>query len=108
MDFAKPIGIGPHFSVHVVTDKEVLLLSEQRSYRLQGKLYVALMPFLDGRRTGEEIICAFAGRISRERLRKVLADLVEKNYACHLAPSPSPPRPIGGLPPKRRGCCVRH
>src|SRR5918993_3315623 len=84
MDFARPIGIGPHFSVHVVTDKEVLLLSEQRSYRLQGKLYVALMPFLDGRRTGEEIICAFAGRISRERLRKVLADLVEKNYACHL------------------------
>src|SRR5579862_5033892 len=73
LDATKPIGIAPHFSVHVVNDREVLLLSEQRSYRLGGKLYVALLPFLDGKRTGEEIVTAFAGRIAPDRLRGVLS-----------------------------------
>ena len=67
MDPAKPIGFGPQFNVHVVGDRELLLLSEQRSFRLVGKLYVALVPFLDGKHTGEEIISAFAGRIAPDR-----------------------------------------
>ncbi|CAN5898172.1 TOMM precursor leader peptide-binding protein [soil metagenome] len=83
-DLDRLIGIGPHFSVHIAGDREVLLLSEKRSFRLTGRLYVALVPFLDGKRTGEEIVGAFAGRIAPDRLRKVLADLLAKNYACLL------------------------
>lgn len=84
MDPAKPIGFGPQFNVHVVGDRELLLLSEQRSFRLVGKLYVALVPFLDGKHTGEEIISAFAGRIAPDRLRQVLMDLLAKSYAHYF------------------------
>lgn len=84
MDLAKPIGFGPQFNVHVVGDRELLLLSEQRSFRLVGKLYVALVPFLDGKHTGKEIIGAFAGRVEPDRLRQVLTDLLAKSYAHYL------------------------
>jgi ribosomal protein S12 methylthiotransferase accessory factor len=84
MDIAKPIGFGPQFNVHVVGDRELLLLSEQRSFRLVGKLYVALVPFLDGKHTGEEIISAFAGRVPPDRLHQVLTDLLAKSYVNFL------------------------
>lgn len=84
IDFARPIAISPHFSVHVVGDREVMLLSEQRSFRLAGKLYVAMLPFLDGGRTAEEIVQAFAGRAPEERVRQALGNLVSKDYARHV------------------------
>src|SRR5258705_10898720 len=84
MDFDQTIGIAPQFSSYALDERQVLLLSEQRSFRLSGKLYVALLPFLDGKRTGEEIVRAFAGRIAPDRLRGVLAAMVDKNYACYL------------------------
>ena len=81
IDFGKPLAVSPNFSIHVVGDREVLLLSEHRSYRLAGRLYVAMMPLLDGQRTGEEIIQAFVGRAPEERLRQALRTLIEKDYA---------------------------
>jgi len=84
IDLSLPIGISPQFSAHVVGDRHVLLLSEQRSFRLTGKLYVALIPYLDGKRTGEDIMRAFAGRAPEERLRTALGNLLGKSYACHL------------------------
>ena len=51
MDFDQTIGIAPQFSSYALDERQVLLLSEQRSFRLTGKLYVALLPFLDGSRT---------------------------------------------------------
>ena len=49
-----PSHILPLFplSSYALDERQVLLLSEQRSFRLTGKLYVALLPFLDGNRTG--------------------------------------------------------
>lgn len=84
IDFGRPLAVSPHFSVHVVGDREVLLLSEQRSFRLAGKLYVAMMPLLDGQRTGEDIVRTFAGRAPEERVRQALRNLVEKDYARHV------------------------
>ena len=84
LDFGRPLAISPQFSVHVVGDREVMLLSEQRSFRLAGKLYVAMLPLLDGSRTADEIVHAFAGRAPEERVRQALSNLAEKDYARHV------------------------
>ncbi len=84
MDYERPIGLSPHFSIHVVGDNQVLLLSEQRSFRLTGKLYVAMIPYLDGTRTGTGVIEAFKGRAPEERLRGALENLTEKGYAAYV------------------------
>ena len=69
MDFDQTIGIAPQFSSYALDERQVLLLSEQRSFRLTGKLYVALLPFLDGSRTGQAVVEAFEGRFDGARLR---------------------------------------
>jgi oxazoline/thiazoline synthase len=84
VDLDRRISFGPHFSVHVVDNSQVLLLSEQRSFRLSGKLYVAMVPHLDGTRTGAEIVDAFAGRASKEQLHLALNNLLKKNYASYV------------------------
>ncbi|MEQ8501780.1 MAG: TOMM precursor leader peptide-binding protein [Sneathiellaceae bacterium] len=89
MDLAvdRSIGLNPHFSVHVLDEGQLLLLSEQRSFRLSGRLYVALVPYLDGRRTIAEILAAFAGHETEERLRLALGNLLAKGYAGYLDPA---------------------
>lgn len=84
MDLERPVGFSPHFSIHIVGDNQVLLLSEQRSFRLTGKLYVAMIPYLDGTRTGAGVIEAFTGRASEERLRGALSNLMEKGYVTYV------------------------
>jgi ribosomal protein S12 methylthiotransferase accessory factor len=84
MDFDKPIGVSPQFSSYVLDERRVLLLSEQRSFRLNGKLYVALLPLLDGRSTGEAVVAAFDGRVDAARLRSVLEDMFGKGYITQL------------------------
>ncbi|MBV8187385.1 MAG: TOMM precursor leader peptide-binding protein [Alphaproteobacteria bacterium] len=84
-----PLRISPQFSVHVVGERQVLLLSEQRSFRLSGKLYVALLPYLDGSRDEDEIVRAFA-RVPEDRLRAALSNMIAKGYVCavdRLAPT---------------------
>jgi len=85
--FDAPIGLNPQFSIHVVADRQVLLLSEQRSFRLTGKLYVSLVPYLDGSRTGDEIVAAFAGRAPEERVRFAIENMLKKDYAGPVAPA---------------------
>ena len=82
----RPLSIAPHFSVHVISEDQLLLLSEQRSFRLTGRLYVTLLPLLDGSRTGEDIVAALAGQESEERLRFAVGNLLRKGYACPVAP----------------------
>ncbi len=80
----RKIGVNPHFSVHVLSERQVLLLSEHRSFRLNGKLYVALLDHLDGSRTLSQVLAAFAGRLPEERLRAALANMLDKGYAGYL------------------------
>jgi len=84
MDFDQTIGIAPQFSTYAIDERQVLLLSEQRSFRLTGKLYVALLPFLDGSRTGQAVVEAFAGRFDGARLRGVLSNMFDKGYITQL------------------------
>lgn len=84
VELDRPIGLSPHFSAHVIEDRQVLLLSEQRSFRLAGKLYAAMMPYLDGTRTGDQILGAFAGRVPADRLRLALHNMIEKDYVTYV------------------------
>jgi ribosomal protein S12 methylthiotransferase accessory factor len=84
MDFEQTIGIAPQFSSYALDERQVLLLSEQRSFRLTGKLYVALLPFLDGSRTGQAVVQAFEGRFDGARLRTILGDMFAKGYITQL------------------------
>jgi oxazoline/thiazoline synthase len=83
-DFERRIGLSRRFSVHVVDDRQVLLLSEERSFRLSGKLYVALLPYLDGTRTGLDVVQAFAGRAPDERVRGAVTNMLAKGYADYV------------------------
>src|SRR5712691_9800760 len=90
VDFDRRIAFSPQFSVHIVEDRQILLLSEQRSFRLTGKLYVAMAPYLDGTRTGSDIVGAFAGRAPEERMRLAVRNMLAKgyaNYVDHSAPA---------------------
>lgn len=84
IELERPIGIRPHYSVHVVDDRQVLLLSEQRSFRLAGKLYAAMVPYLDGTRTGRQIVDAFAGRAPEDRLRLALQTMLRRDYVTYI------------------------
>lgn len=84
VDLDRPIGLSPNYAVHVVDDRHVLLLSERRSFRLTGKLYVAMVPHLDGSRSGREIVAAFATRGAAERVRQALGTMLDKDYATYF------------------------
>jgi ribosomal protein S12 methylthiotransferase accessory factor len=84
MDLDRTIGISPQFSAYAIDERQVLLLSEQRSFRLTGKLYVALLPFLDGSRTGRAVVQAFDGQVDSMALGAVLKDMFGKGYITQL------------------------
>ena len=44
MDFDQTIGIAPQFSSYALDERQVLLLSEQRSFRLTGKRIFRMAP----------------------------------------------------------------
>ena len=83
-DFERRIGLSPRFSVHIVDGRQVLLLSEERSFRLVGKLYVAMLPYLDGTRTGLDVIRAFAGRAPDDRVRGAVTNMLAKSYVDYV------------------------
>ena len=87
IDLGQVIGISPQFNAHVVDERQILLLSEERSFRLSGRLYVALLPYLNGERTGDEVLAAFDGRVPSARLQSVLHDMLSKQYIRYLHPS---------------------
>ena len=80
----KFIGFSPQFSVYTMDDRQLLLLSEQRSFRLSGRLYVALAPYLDGKKTINNIIMAFEDRVPVERMTSVLKEMYAKSYITYL------------------------
>lgn len=84
IDLGQLIGISPQFNAHVVGEREILLLSEDRSFRLSGRLYVALLPYLSGTRTGNDVIASFQDRVPSARLQSVLQDMLSKQYIRYL------------------------
>src|SRR5262245_56705656 len=70
----------PHFDVHVLDEHHVALLAEGGNLMLQGKLYVLLVPFLQGGHTLSDILAALEGKAPAERVRLATGDLIEKKY----------------------------
>lgn len=50
------LAVAPHFSLHWESSDAVLLFSDARSLRLRGPLNAGLVPLLDGRFTGRQIL----------------------------------------------------
>lgn len=88
------IAFAPHFDVHTVDERRLLLLSEDRSILLTGKLYVAIAPYLDGSRTRDEIVAALRSEIMAplDRIELAMSTLLTKRYATPIAPGVPAPR----------------
>src|SRR6202021_236466 len=55
-DPCAPLAFAAHLGAHVLSDDEVILLSERERYALNGPVYAALAPFLDGSRSADELV----------------------------------------------------
>jgi len=84
INLEKIIGVSPQFCTHFTDENRVLLLSEQRSFRLNGRLYVALLPYLNGKLTGLDVIKIFEERVPFDRMKSVLQNMLSKNYISYL------------------------
>ncbi len=81
---AQRIAVAPHFSVHLQDAERVLLLSEERSFRLRGALYCALLSRLDGSLTGRQLCDQFRESASEQELTSILETLIERGYLVVL------------------------
>lgn len=74
------LGFSPQFSVHARGDDQVLLLSEQRSFRLKGRLYRELVPLLDGSHSEAEIVARLEPRATPQNVMTALRNLRDRGY----------------------------
>jgi ribosomal protein S12 methylthiotransferase accessory factor len=91
---APKIAFAPHFDVRTLDEQRVLLLSEDRSFLLTGKLYVAMAPYLDGSRTREEIVAALRSTTTAppDRIELAMSTLLTRKYATAVAAGVAAPR----------------
>jgi oxazoline/thiazoline synthase len=82
------IAFAPHFEVRTLDERLLLLLSEDRSVLLTGKLYVLMAPYLDGSRTRDEIVAALRATTPAplDRIEQAMSTLLGKQYAAPVAP----------------------
>ena len=105
---AEPSGgrliFAAHLRAHVLSDDEVILLSERERFALNGRVYPALSPLLDGSRTADEIVAQLADAHSAAQLHLALMRLQRRGYVVPAArphteptgaPTDSPPLPAG-------------
>src|SRR5262249_40917700 len=81
------IAFAPHFEVRTLGDRRLLLLSEDRSVLLTGKLYVMIAPYLDGSRTRAEIVATLRATTDAppDRIETAMSTLLDKRYAAPVA-----------------------
>lgn len=89
MGYDAPLGISPQFNVHHCASDQLLLLSEKRSFRLTGDLYVRLLPLLDGKKSEAEIIAALADVAPPEEVRKALEHMAKRGYVRARSAAPT-------------------
>lgn len=76
------LRLKPHLAAHVVSPEEVALLGESGRYALRGKVYAAVVPLLDGKRSDDDIAARLRGRIAPELVYYALGELEAKGYAA--------------------------
>ena len=79
------LRLKPHFAAYVVSPEEVALLGEGGRYALRGKVYAAVVPLLDGKRSDDDIVAHLRGRIAPELVYYALGELEAKGYAAPAA-----------------------
>src|SRR3954453_1296179 len=80
------LAFSPHFSLHLQDSERLLLLSEERSFRLNGGIYAKLLPLLDGRLRGQEIINRLSAVEPPDTAALRLARMIEKGYVAVVDP----------------------
>jgi hypothetical protein len=66
----------------VLDERRIRLLSEDRSFLLTGKLYVAVARYLAGAHTAEDIVAALKPGAPVERIPLALSNMLAKGYAA--------------------------
>ncbi|HZY55226.1 MAG TPA: TOMM precursor leader peptide-binding protein [Reyranella sp.] len=79
------LAYAPHFSLFFQGADRLLLLSEERSFRLNGAVYQALVPLLDGQLSGREILDRLAGAEEATTLHGRLERLIRNGYVTKVA-----------------------
>lgn len=75
-----------HLHVEIISGEGVLLLSEDGTKALHGKVYELIAALLDGRRSADDIVDALAGRTESAKVYYALS-LMEKNgYLADSSP----------------------
>jgi len=80
------LAYAPHFSLYAQGPDRLLLLSEERSFRLNGAIYQTLIPLLGGKLLGREVVDRLAGVEPPAHLRGRLARLLKSGYVTIVAP----------------------
>ncbi len=80
------LAYAPHFTLYAQGEDRLLLISEERSFRLNGAIYRTLIPLLDGHLRGQEVIDRLASIEPPAELRSRLGRLLANGYATIVAP----------------------
>ncbi|MBS0550333.1 MAG: TOMM precursor leader peptide-binding protein [Proteobacteria bacterium] len=80
------LAYAPHFSLYAQGADRLLLLSEERSFRLNGAIYQTMIPLLDGTLRGREVVERLAGVEPPEQLRGRIVRLLKSGYATLVVP----------------------
>jgi ribosomal protein S12 methylthiotransferase accessory factor len=80
------LAFSPHLDVSVLDERRVLLVSEDRSFSLTGKLYVMLAAMLDGTKTIAQLVSALrSAGAPLDRIETALSTMLKKKYAAPVA-----------------------
>jgi oxazoline/thiazoline synthase len=80
--FSMPLlCLKPHLAAHLVSPEELALLGENGRFALRGKLYAAVVPLLNGKRTNDSIVAHLSGRFPPELVYYALDELEARGYA---------------------------
>lgn len=69
-----------HLHVEPVSGEGIFLLSERSQSVLRGRLYEAVAPLIDGRRTADDLVDELDGRFSAAEVYHVLRQMERKGY----------------------------
>lgn len=75
------LRLRPEFKGHVVSAGEVALLSEGRRFVLRGKIYAAVIPLLDGKKSNDVIVALLSKYFTPPLIYYALEKLILKGYA---------------------------
>lgn len=69
-----------HLHVEVLEPATLFLMSEEKQWALNGRVYVQLAPLLDGRRTVPDLLTQLAGQVAPHELLLALSRLEGRGY----------------------------